>query len=93
MLAFVPVYALVRGYYSYTEWMAYGSRLVFVIKLSYCLSQLVIFAGWYTDSTSKLGEWTMPFMEDENFVMGEEERIIVNPEPEMMTSSSEIKKD
>lgn len=88
MLAFVPVYALVRGYYSYSEWMAYGSWVVFVIKLVYCLSQLIIFAGWYSDPASKLGEWTLPFMEDEKFV-GEGERVIIKPE----MASSDIKKD
>lgn len=65
-MSFVPIYALVRGYYSYYELSSYGSPLAFVLKLVYCLSQVVMFAGWYTGQASQLGEWTWPFLKNDD---------------------------
>ena len=72
--------------------MAYGSRIIFVLKLAYCMSQLVIFAGWYSTQSSKLGEFTWPFLKidwegdviNETEAEGEErvlitERVVVEP--------------
>lgn len=88
-MSFVPIYALIRAYYSYKEWMAYGPRTVFVLKLAYCMSQIAIFAGWYSDQSSKLGEITWPFLKVDSEGEGvneteaeadvEEERVVVEP--------------
>lgn len=62
MLSFVPLYAVVRGYYSYVEWRSYGSKVAFSLKLAYCLSQIVIFAGWNSLQMSQLAQWTWPYL-------------------------------
>jgi hypothetical protein len=51
------------------------------MKLFYCLSHLVIFAGWYSEQSSKLGEWTWPFLKDENFIAKEEAEEAVTSDP------------
>lgn len=86
----MPAYVLVRAYYSYKEWMAYGSIIVFVLKLAYCLSHLVIFAGWYSDQSSKLGEFTWPFLKVDLFVEAEAvgEMVVVEPEVTATTTAT-----
>ena len=60
--------------------MAYGSSIIFVLKLAYCMSQLGIFAGWYSTQSSKLGELTWPFgAEEQEESVLITERVVVEP--------------
>lgn len=36
-----------------------------MLKLCYCLSQILIFVGWYSDPKSILSQWLCPFIKNE----------------------------
>lgn len=52
---------MIRSYYSYYEWTKQGSIWVLLLKIFYCLSQILIFIGWYSAPESLLNRWFCPF--------------------------------
>lgn len=58
---FVPAFVMVRAYVAYQEWRAHGPIWYLLLNIVFCLSHLLIFAGWYSAPTSVLGKLLQPY--------------------------------
>ena len=102
-LFFVPVLVLLRAYFSYYEWQAHGPMWLFAFKLVYCLSHLIIFAGWYCPPLSMMATIFLPFIpiceskkdedDEEDDEEDEDENVAVTSDTSVVNSESAVAAD
>ena len=65
--SFVPILAMIQGYFAYRHWSTYDEHILFCAKSVVLLLHILIFAGWMSSQDSVLGSMFLPYKRKAGF--------------------------
>lgn len=65
--SFVPILAMIQGYFAYRHWRTYDEHFLFCVKALVLLLHVFIFAGWMSSQDSALGSMFLPYKRKAGF--------------------------